>query len=78
MFQHQVRFSFFNASMEGDGLNGVMVSVLAFSVEGHGINPRPGQTNDIKIGICCFSAKHSASRSKGKDWWIKNQNNVSG
>lgn len=38
---------------------------------------RPGQTNDIKIGICCFSAKHAASRSKSKDWSARSQYNVS-
>jgi len=27
--------------------------------------------------LCCFSAKHSASRIKIKDWLIRNQNNVS-
>ena len=25
-----------------------------------------------KIGICCFSAKHAALRSKSKDWWARN------
>jgi hypothetical protein len=29
------------------------------------------------IGICCFSAKHAALRSKSKDWLSLNQNNVS-
>jgi len=36
-----------------------------------------GQTNDYKIGICCFSAKHVALRRKSKDWFARNQNNVS-
>jgi hypothetical protein len=26
------------------------------------------QTKDYKIGICCFSVKHSALRRKSKDW----------
>ena len=26
--------------------------------------PGPGQTKDYKIGICCFSAKHTVLRSK--------------
>ena len=47
-----------------DRLGGVMVSVLASGAEGRGFDPRPGQTKDIKIGICCFSAKHAALRSK--------------
>jgi hypothetical protein len=54
-----------------------MVSVLALSVVDHGFEPRSGQTNDYKIGICCFSAKHAALRIKGKDWLAWNQNNVS-
>ena len=44
-----------------------MVSVLASSAAGRGFDPRPGQTKDIIIGICHFSAKHAASRSKSKD-----------
>jgi hypothetical protein len=54
-----------------------MVSVLALIVVDHGFEPRSGQTNDYKIGICCFSAKHAALRIKGKDWLAWNQNNVS-
>jgi hypothetical protein len=33
--------------------------------------------SDYKIGICCFSAKHTALRRKSKDWLARNQNNVS-
>ena len=32
---------------------------------------------DYKIGICCFSAKHTALRRKSKDWLSGNQINVS-
>ena len=32
---------------------------------------------DYKIGICCFSAKHAALRSKIKYGFARNQNNVS-
>ena len=46
---------------------GVMVSVLALSVLDHGFEPRPGQTKDYKIGICCLFAKHAALRRKFKD-----------
>jgi hypothetical protein len=35
------------------------------------------QTKDYEIGICCFSAKDAALRSKSKDWFARNQNNVS-
>jgi hypothetical protein len=39
--------------------------------------PQSGQTKDYTIGICCFSARHEALRSKSKDWLARNQNNVS-
>jgi len=32
---------------------------------------------DYKIGIYCFSAKHTALRNKSKGWLALNQNNVS-
>ena len=54
-----------------------MISVLASSAVDHGFEPRLGQTNDYKIGICCFSAKHAALRRKSKDWLAQNQDNVS-
>ena len=55
----------------------VIVSVLASSVVDRGFEPRSGQIKDYKNGICCFSAKHAALRSKSKDWVARNQNNVS-
>jgi hypothetical protein len=42
-----------------------------------GFEPWSGQTKDFKIGICCFSAKHTALWKKSKDWLAQNQNNVS-
>jgi hypothetical protein len=36
------------------------------------VQDRQGQTNDYKIGICCFSAKHTALRRKDKDWKARN------
>jgi hypothetical protein len=56
---------------------GVMVSVLATSAVDRGFEPQSGKTKDYKIGICCFSAKNAALRSKSKDWLARNQNNVS-
>ena len=58
-------------------IDGVMVSVIASSAVDRGFESRSGQTKDCKIGICCFSAKHTALRSKSKDWLAQNQNNVS-
>jgi hypothetical protein len=43
----------------------------------HGFEPRLGQTKDYKIGICCFSAKHTPLRRKSKDGLAQNQDNVS-
>jgi hypothetical protein len=54
-----------------------MVSMLASSAVDLGFEPWSGQTKDYKIDICCFSAKHTALRSKSKDWFARNQNNVS-
>ena len=45
---------------------GVMVSLLASNAEGRGFAPWSSQTKDIQIG--CFSAMHTAFRSKSKDW----------
>jgi hypothetical protein len=58
-------------------IGAVMVSVLISSVVDRGFKPRSGQTNEYKIGICCFSTKHTALRSESKDWLARNQNNVS-
>jgi hypothetical protein len=41
--------------------------MLVSSVVDHGFKPRSGQTKDHKIGIWCFSAKHTALRRKSKD-----------
>ena len=45
---------------EVDRIDGVIVSVLTSSAVNHGFEPLSSQTNDYKIGICCFSAKHAA------------------
>ena len=39
--------------------------------------PRSGQIKDYNIGMCCFSAKHTALRRKNKDGLVRNQDNVS-
>jgi hypothetical protein len=54
-----------------------MVSVLPSSAVYRGFESRSGQNKDYKIGICCFSAKHAALKRKSKDWFGRNQNNVS-
>ena len=58
-------------------IGGVMVSVLASSAVDLGFEPWSGQTKNYKIGICCFSAKHTVLWRKSKDWLAWNQDNVS-
>ena len=54
-----------------------MVSVLASNVVDREFEPRSGQTEDYKIGVCYFSAKDAALRRKSKDWLARNQINMS-
>ena len=56
----------------------VLDSMLTSSVGGCVCNLWPGITNDIKLGICCFSAKHATFSSKSKEWLAQSQNGVSG
>jgi hypothetical protein len=58
-------------------ISGILVSGLASSAVDRGFEPWWCQTREYKIGMCCFSAKHAALRSKSKDWLARNQNNVS-
>ena len=58
-------------------MGGVMVSVLTSRAVDRGFEPWSGQTKDYKIGICCFSANHTALRRKSKDWFARYQDNVS-
>jgi hypothetical protein len=61
-------------------IGGIMVSVLASIAVYRGFEPRSGQTKDYihvyTIGSCWLSAKHAALRSKSKDCFARNQNNV--
>jgi hypothetical protein len=53
-----------------------MVSAHTSSAVDRGFEHRSGQTNEYKIGICCFSAKHAASR-RSKLYCTKHCSNVS-
>jgi hypothetical protein len=53
-----------------------MVSVLTSSAVDRVFEPWSGRTKYYEIGICCFSAKHTALRRKIKDWLAQNQDNV--
>ena len=57
--------------------DGVMVSMLTSSVVDCGFKPLSSQIKDCKIGMCCFSTKYSALRSKNKNWLAQNQDHVS-
>jgi hypothetical protein len=48
-----------------------MVSTLALSVVDSGLDPP-----EYQIGICCFSSKHAAIRSKSRDWLALYHDNV--
>ena len=52
----------------GNGICGVMVSVLTSCRKDCGCEPRLGQSKDYKIGICFFSANHATIAKKSKDW----------
>ena len=68
----------FNIIIQTNRIGSVMISVLASSVVDCEFEPQTGQTEDYKISICCYSAKHTALRSKSKDWLAQNQDNKSG
>ena len=50
-----------------------MVSILTLSLIDRGFEPRSGKTKDYKIGICCFSTKHTALKRKNKDFLAQDQ-----
>jgi hypothetical protein len=52
-----------------------MVSVLASIAVDRGFKPR-GQSKDYEIGICCFSTKNAALKSKSKDRLGRNLDDV--
>ena len=58
-------------------IGGVMASALASSAVDRLFEPLSGQTKDYTIGMCCFSAKHTALRRKNKDWLARIHDNVS-
>ena len=56
-------------------IGGVMVSLFDSGVVDRAFETWSGQSKDYKIDICCFSDKHSAFRSRNKDWLVGNHNN---
>ena len=58
-------------------IGGVMVSAVTSNAVDRVFESRSGQSKDYKIGICCFSAKHTVLRTKSNDWFAWNQDNVS-
>ena len=49
---------------------GVMVSVLTLCEVDSGFKPLSCKNKDYEIGICCFSAKHAALKSRAKPGWL--------
>ena len=47
------------ASISKNCMGGVMVRLLVLIAVERGFEPWLGQSNVYKIGICCFSAKHT-------------------
>ena len=58
-------------------IGGVIGSVLISSAVNRGFELLSGQTENYKIGICCFYAKHAALMRKNKDWLARNHDNLS-
>ena len=54
-----------------------MVSMIPSIVVDRRFESWSGHTKGYKIGICCFSAKYAALRSKSRDRLARNQDNVS-
>jgi hypothetical protein len=54
-----------------------VVSMLASGVVDRDVEPNRVKPKNIKIGICCFSAKYAALRRKSKYWLVRNQDNAS-
>jgi len=54
-----------------------MVSMLVWIAAYCRLKSRSGQDKDCKIGISCFSIKHTASRRKSKYLLAQNQDSVS-
>ena len=57
------------------GNNRIGGDLLACS--SRGFEQRTDQTEDLKFGACCFSAKHTTLRGKSKDWSARNLDIVS-
>jgi hypothetical protein len=55
----------------------LMVTALASDAVDRGFEPRSVQTKDYKVGICCFSDKHTALRRKNKCSLARNQDSAS-
>jgi len=52
-------------------MGNVIVKVLSSNVIERGFESLSGQTKEYEIGICCFSAKYAALRSKSKDLSVR-------
>ena len=55
----------------------LMVTALGSDAVDREFEPRSVQTKDYKVGICCFSDKHTALRRKNKCSLARNKDNAS-
>lgn len=55
-----------------------MIKRVRLACGDHWFDSWTGQTKDLKMVMCCLSAKHEALNNKSKDWSVRSQNNVSG
>ena len=61
---YEYKIQFILQSRNKDRVCGVMISVFSTSTVDHWFQPQSGQITYFTIDICCFSAKHTALRSK--------------
>jgi len=53
-----------------------MFNMLVSSAVDRELKSQSELNKDYEIGICCFSAKHTALRGENKDWLALNLDNV--
>jgi hypothetical protein len=60
----QFMYASTQSHLYGNHIGGVMVCVLTSSVVDRRFESRLDQTKDYKLGICCFSAKHTVVKNE--------------
>ena len=68
---------FFQDTVEHDFINDEQQQRACLECSRSWVQAEIGSNQDYKMGICCFSAKHTALRRKSKNLLAQNQDNVS-